>query len=1035
MTIEADDTIKFDNGRNLQIRGVLDAQGTAASGILFTRRSASDEWSGIKFHSASSGTLQYCTVEYATYSSAYGVHAYSPLSLSLSHCTLQYSDYGFYLDGDNDVIPLTLTDNTIRDNTTCGIYISNTASPALSTANTIQNSNTGVWFRDCSNPSISNQTITGNTGDYGAIYMESTGEFTIGSGNTITGNFWGLTMNIGSYPSTASSGNIPTSGNTNNDGIQVYGGSTSKGVIWRNVQADYIITRSPTISSGGTLTIEADDTVRFDDGEYLPVYGTLNAQGTAASGILFTRRSASDEWSGIRFRSGSSGTLQYCTVEYATYSSAYGVHAYSPLSLSLSHCTLDSNHYGFYGSYDSTTVIEQCVISHNASHGVYLSKSSTTIDQCIISNNNSRGMYLSNSSPIVHSSHIVNNGSYGVYCTGSSQPAIGDDPAFTCYLHGNGDYDIYVNSPVGNDVWARYNCWGTEDSTQIAARIFDHEDDSTKGTTYFMPPCHRIHHNVGVTQILAPPDTVNIGTVVIPQAVVENFGDSTETFPVIFSIGTSYSDTVSKTLVSGAADTVDFEPWTASTLGTYIIECYTALIGDENPGNDTLFSSVTVIPGTTLCTLSVADAWGAPGGTGNLVEIELVNTVPVGGIQFIISDIPNWLTATGGSTTVRTSGFTVSIADNDTCVMVLLFSTSGDSILPGSGPVLELVYDVDASAPAGSTIIMDLHDVIVSDPNAQPIEVEEQDGLFTLGMKGDVNGDGEINILDIIRKVNIILGNPPPPTEYELWAADDNCDGNVNILDIILEVKCILSGECDFCNGDPLAKNGTQPARMGVGQVAYPAPDEVTVPIGIENPVPMAGLQLTLEFDPDRLVPGEVQLTELTDGFTLASRAESGKLTLLLYSTTGELIPAGSGSVVEIPFKLTSRGTDGGELHFEEAILAGENGGSIPVITKDVVLPAPLPKTYALSQNYPNPFNPETNIGYQLPVDSWVTLNIYNISGQLVRTLVDEKRKAGRYAVTWDGCDSFGKPVSSGIYLYRLQAGGFTQTKRMILIK
>jgi len=432
--------------------------------------------------------------------------------------------------------------------------------------------------------------------------------------------------------------------------------------------------------------------------------------------------------------------------------------------------------------------------------------------------------------------------------------------------------------------------------------------------------------------------------------------------------------------------------------------------------------------------LIVLDGHGAPGSTGNLVEISLVNTIPVAGMQFTLCDIPNWLTATGGNSTPRTPGFTVSVADNDTCVMVLLFNTSGDSILADSDPVLQLVYDVDGGAPVGSTITMDIHDVIVSDPHANPIAVEEKDGVFVLGLKGDLNGDGKINILDIIRKVNIILRNPPPPTEYELWAADDNCDGSVNILDIILEVRCILYGECDFCSGK-LAKISTQPARIGIDQVAYTVPDQLTVPIGIETPVPVAGVQLTLNYDSDKLVPGEVQTTELTDGFTVASRAESGRLTLLLYSTTGQLIPAGSGPVVQIPFKLCSEKAGGGRLHFEEAILAGENGGAIPVITKDALLPAAVPKSYGLSQNYPNPFNPETNIGYQLPEEGWVTLKVYNIEGQLVRTLVEGQREAGRYEVKWDRCDGFGKSVSSGIYFYRLKAGEFTQTRRMILIK
>jgi len=547
-------------------------------------------------------------------------------------------------------------------------------------------------------------------------------------------------------------------------------------------------------------------------------------------------------------------------------------------------------------------------------------------------------------------------------------------------------------------------------------------------------------HNVGVIQIVAPADTVCLNEAVGPKAIVRNFGTASETFPVVFNIGAFYSDTVNKTLVPEAIDTVAFESWSASPLGTHIIECYTALAGDENSGDDTLIRSVTVVPCETLvCTLSVADAWGAPGSTGNLVDIELANMVPVAGIQFTLTDIPNWLTATAGSTTVRTPGFTANVADDGTSATVLFFHPGGGLILPGSGPVLQLFYDVDAGVPAGSTVTMDLHDAIVSDQYAQPIEVVEEDGVFTLGLKGDVNGDGDRNILDIVRTVGIILGWPPqPPTPYELWAADCNCYGDINILDIIGLVNCILYGHCDFCS-EKLAKTNTEPARIGADQVSHPTPNKVTVPIGIETPVPVAGLQLTLEYDSKRLVAGEVLTTELTYGFKVASRAESGKLTLLLYSTTGQLIPAGSGPVVQIPFKLTSKKAGGGKLHFEEVILAGENGGAIPVITKDAVLPTPLPDRYALSQNYPNPFNSATAISYQLSADggqrSAVSLKIYNIEGQLVGTLVDGQQEAGYHSVRWDSRDQADRELASGIYFYRIKAGKFTETKKMILMR
>jgi hypothetical protein len=90
----------------------------------------------------------------------------------------------------------------------------------------------------------------------------------------------------------------------------------------------------------------------------------------------------------------------------------------------------------------------------------------------------------------------------------------------------------------------------------------------------------------------------------------------------------------------------------------------------------------------------------------------------------------------------------------------------------------------------------------------------------------------------------------------------------------------------------------------------------------------------------------------------------------------------------------------------------------------------------SLSQNYPNPFNPVTVIPFSLEERGLVSINIYDVSGRLVRTLVNEVRDAGIHAdVTWDGRNSTGHPVASGIYFYKLITKNFTQAKKMVLLR
>ena len=94
-----------------------------------------------------------------------------------------------------------------------------------------------------------------------------------------------------------------------------------------------------------------------------------------------------------------------------------------------------------------------------------------------------------------------------------------------------------------------------------------------------------------------------------------------------------------------------------------------------------------------------------------------------------------------------------------------------------------------------------------------------------------------------------------------------------------------------------------------------------------------------------------------------------------------------------------------------------------------------LPEEFALHSAYPNPFNPMTTIEYDLPVESGVTLIIYDILGREVKRLVDTKAPAGFYRAIWDGRNKQGQLVSSGVYIYRIHAGGFTMTNKMIFMR
>ena len=111
------------------------------------------------------------------------------------------------------------------------------------------------------------------------------------------------------------------------------------------------------------------------------------------------------------------------------------------------------------------------------------------------------------------------------------------------------------------------------------------------------------------------------------------------------------------------------------------------------------------------------------------------------------------------------------------------------------------------------------------------------------------------------------------------------------------------------------------------------------------------------------------------------------------------------------------------QISFQSFVTAVTNNNSI------------LPKQFAVSQNYPNPFNPSTVINYALPKSSLVTIMIYNILGQEVRTLVKGELQAGNYTAQWNGDDNTGQSVASGVYIYRVTAGQYVKSLKMMLLK
>jgi hypothetical protein len=279
-----------------------------------------------------------------------------------------------------------------------------------------------------------------------------------------------------------------------------------------------------------------------------------------------------------------------------------------------------------------------------------------------------------------------------------------------------------------------------------------------------------------------------------------------------------------------------------------------------------------------------------------------------------------------------------------------------------------------------------------------------------------------------------------------------------NILAGLVVLALILAGSAALADsGNPLSYQ-IMPSKSA---------NEATVQVFLRNPTGMAGASIPLSFGS---VDADIQCTQISfEGsrvahFSLYPQIDNANKKVLigmirdLGAQIDDVLPAGQGLIATLHFssekvrcqpelKIVPWSLSAGKLYFD---MVDAKGNSIlgkqvreePIAIpgkderqSDPVLPNDKASTYKLERNFPNPFNPETIISFNLPEASAVKLNVYNILGQMVRTLVDEELPAGAHSVMWDGKNGQGSEVASGVYFYRIKAGDFESTMRMTLLR
>lgn len=219
------------------------------------------------------------------------------------------------------------------------------------------------------------------------------------------------------------------------------------------------------------------------------------------------------------------------------------------------------------------------------------------------------------------------------------------------------------------------------------------------------------------------------------------------------------------------------------------------------------------------------------------------------------------------------------------------------------------------------------------------------------------------------------------------------------------------------------------PVSISIGSVSGQSGKIVSIPVMV--PSELSGLrsaEMVVQFNTSDLKIRGVSTTDLTKNFTIASNIVDGTLSIAMANSDGLEV---GGTIVYIEAEIL-RSRDQIALTVDQVLLNDQKTSKVTSVGGSGL---EVPQTFQLSQNYPNPFNPSTTIEFQLPSNEFVELNIYDISGREVTTLVSETMNAGTHRFRWNATDQQGLKVASGVYFYRISAGSFTQIKKMLLMK
>ncbi len=463
------------------------------------------------------------------------------------------------------------------------------------------------------------------------------------------------------------------------------------------------------------------------------------------------------------------------------------------------------------------------------------------------------------------------------------------------------------------------------------------------------------------------------------------------------------------TPVSGATDS--FED---ATVATGVVYYYTIMVADNN-GN--MSSNVVLGPVNigvlTQNLVSVTSATALAGGVA-ISKIQLKNPENiVAGLMLKLTfdatklQLTDILPGADAAGVAPVSPIDI-ISVNSTGILMLdAADIAGDNpVLTGSTvkTVAVLEFLVDADVATSDVIALTLSDVSLSDPAGTDVELATNSGTVSIvgSIVIDANNDGEINIGDI-------------------WFYFDQEE--LVVFEVLAELVATLLAQ-------PLPSSMLAAVQDAVATSSR-AVDGAAL-INLNTNFEIVAARFTFSYDNMHEL-NEVFLSQTLAGQVMIKKVVAdGRLYVDIVSLNG-FVPAEVGELFSVAFRDVDHETAGLTL---DKIEVSDRAGNVFIESAQAVRVV-LPKAFSLSQNSPNPFNPSTTIKYQVPEGqaAKVQIVVFNVRGQKVITLVNELKESGDFTVNWNGSNTSGQRVSSGVYFYRMSAGEFSAVRKMVIVK